>query len=158
MSDNVSLLDVSRGNVATDALSNASLSDGIAWMRKQTENGISLNIKATHLVVAPTLEEDARAVLRERDVQGLPDVKLRIEPRLENGVTDPVTGTTVSGSSTQWFLIAGDQPNIEIGTAQRQPQIRRFVADRGTWGFVFDVRWLVGAQAVDYRGIYRGNS
>ena len=78
------------------------------------------------------------------------------------GVTDPATGTSQSGSTTAWYLVApvNQAPVIEVGYLRgqgRRPQLRNFVLDRGQWGIGWDIKMDIGVKAIDFRGIYKAN-
>lgn len=118
----------SNGNVnyqsgAGSALSAASLTTAIKQLRKQTNpEGGYLDLTPSVLVVPPVLEQTARELLHGKFVfrdqtadrqstfnafQGI--AELQVEPRLENGVTNPLGKDLAAGSATGWYLFAAPQ-------------------------------------------------
>ena len=86
------------------------------------------------------------------------NITLRSDSRLDNGVTNPITGASVSANSTQWFLAAGPNRTIEVGFLQgmnRRPVIREYMLQQGRWGIGFDVSHDIGAKALSHLGLYK---
>lgn len=83
------------------------------------------------------------------------------EARLENGVTDPSSGVTNSGSASTWYLASTQARTIEVaylrGTG-RVPQVRAFRLDQGKWGLGWDVKLDIGAKALDWRGLHKATA
>lgn len=176
MRDSVTLFHTaSHGNLATSAgLATAGkLSAGRAAMRLQREGVRNLNLMPEFLIVPPTLEDDADALMNSRllvstDAAKTPAnnpnyQKLTVvpEPRLENGVVDPTSpSTTHAGANNDWFLAArAGSHTIEVGYLRgtgRVPQVRPFVLTQGRWGLGWDVKMDIGAKALDWRGLYKG--
>lgn len=174
------LFNATDGNLDTTAgLADTTLKAAIAAMRLFQENGVNLNIEPTHLIVPPTLEFKARELLQSTTivisqagttdastVRGSANTLMGLlqpiaEARLENGVTDPDSGTAGSGSSSTWFLASSTVNTIEVayrrGTG-RAPQVRSFVLDKGKWGLGWDINLDIGAKAMDWRGLHKATS
>lgn len=162
------------GNLPTGgALAAAPLRTAVAQMNKFKENGVSLNLMPTHLLVGPSnrhlgweLTNSSQIFLRgntdsERGnlnalaADGIQPVS---EARLENGVTDPSDETVASGSATAWYLACRNARTIEVGYLRgtgRAPQVRSFVLDKGQWGIGWDVKMDIGTKALDWRGVLK---
>jgi signal peptide peptidase SppA len=164
------------GNLdASSALSSATLQAGISAMSLWRENSRNLNIRATHLLVPPSLIWTARELLESAELLFGGDDETRrgnknvlqgmVSPvsdaRLENGVTDPVSGTAGSGSATSWYLASANAHTIEVayrsGTG-RAPQVRTFVLTEGEWGMGWDINLDIGAKALDWKGLYKATA
>jgi hypothetical protein len=176
--DSVALFDNSthKNTDTSAALAIDKIQAGVTAISKQQENGVNLNLAATHLVVPQTLAFAAREYVQSSFIliagtagtvttrgseNTLKGVNLQVVPdaRLDNGVTDPDTGTTYSGDTNDWFLAVANSYGIEVcylrGTGSA-PQVRSFVLERGQWGMGWDICHDIGAKALDYKGLYRG--
>lgn len=176
--DSVALFDNStHANTDTSAaLAADKLKAGVTAIRLQQDNGVNLNLAPTHLIVPQTLEFTGRelvqstvliiagtagSVTERGNLNTIQSVGLNVvaDSRLDNGVTDPDSGTVHPGDVNDWFLAAASAYGIEVaylrGTG-RSPQTRSFMLERGKWGVGWDVNMDVGAKALDYRGLYRG--
>ncbi len=127
MADASTNFSAGHGNVltsGTSALSASSLTTAIKQLRVQTApNGSPLNIPPATLVVPPTLEQTARALLQSNlvlrdqtsDKQPMGNTflgvaNLEVEPRLELGCTSPIIGSSAqTGSAAKWYLFGGPQ-------------------------------------------------
>ena len=104
---------------------------------------------------------DADAVFPDVNVLSRQGLQVVTEARIDAvGVTDPSSGTAYTGSATNYFLAAARRT---IKVLQRRgtggmPQLRRQELSAGQWGLVWDIKHDCGAAAVDYRGLYQGNS
>lgn len=173
--DNVALFHTNHANTdSSAALAADKLKAGITKIRVQTDNGVNLNLMVTHLIVPSTLDWTGRELLNSTQIVIAGDtdtlrgnantlnglgIQLVSESRLDNGVTDPATGTAYSGDTNDWFLAAAGGHTIEVGFLQgtgRVPQVRTYTLDKGQWGIGWDVNHNVGAKALDYRSLYRG--
>lgn len=178
LADGTAVFDNGRGNNATDTFASDKLKLGVTAMRKQKENGVNLNINPQYLITASALEFQARELLGSanlllagtsgsviergtRNVVADIGLQLRTDARIDNGVTDPDSGSSVAGSATAWFLASRAFRTIRgayrTGTGRR-PQLRRFTLDRGQWGIGWDIAMDCGAKIIGYRGLYRGNA
>ena len=171
MADSVALFasSATRGNLgSSSALAAATLKTGIATMRLLQENGVNIGLKATHLLVPATLDYTARELINSTAItsgntsgQGNFNslqnvVQVISDERLENGVVDPASGTTYSGSASTWFLASTQANTIEVGFLRgsgRAPTVRSFTLDKGKWGIGWDVAHDIGAKAMDWRGL-----
>lgn len=177
MRDNTALFHADHNNTTSNAMTKANIQTAASNMRKQQENNVNLNIEPTHLVCATELDFDAREITRasqillagdtDRTVPNMNalvdlNIDVRSDGRLSNGVTDPDSGTAHAGSATTWFLAgARTRRTIEVGYLAgtgRRPQVRQFVLDRGQWGIGFDVKMDIGAKALSWQALSRGNS
>lgn len=177
MRDGNALFDASNhGNLNTSAgLASATLQTAIKSMLVQTENGANLNINPGFLIVGVANKWTAAQLLESVAIvyggstplgaynplsaEGL---KLVVDSRIDNGVTNPATGTTYSGLGTTWYLAAqGGRHTIEVGYLRgrnRAPMIRSSVLDKGQFGICFDVHHDLGAKALDWRGLVKNTA
>jgi hypothetical protein len=84
-------------------------------------------------------------------------VKPVCDQRLQNGVTDPVTGVTTAGSTTTWRGVNNKVPTIEVAYLRgsgRAPQVRQYMLDKGQWGIGWDVNLDIGAKGIEWRGMF----
>jgi Mu-like prophage major head subunit gpT len=180
--DSVAIFHADHGNLnTTAALAAATLKAAIADIELQRENSVNLNLRASHLIVPPSLKHAAAELINSSTIQigwGADDETLKergtlntinsiesltsvADARLENGVTDPVSGSTSSGSASTWFVASAMGHTIEVGYLRgtgRVPQVRSFVLDRGTWGIGWDVKHDIGAKALDYHGLHKNTA
>lgn len=173
MRDSTALFHADHGNLKTSAaLAAATLKAAITAMVIQQEGGRNLNIMPEYLIVPATLEFTASELLQSAAVvyggttaipayNSLKDKKLKliVDSRLDNGVTNPATGTAHAGSTTTWYLSArGSRHTIEVGYLRgrnRMPRIRSSVLDKGQFGICFDVQHSLGAKPLDWRGMVK---
>jgi hypothetical protein len=162
----------------TSALAAATLRTGIANMNVKQENGVNLNFNPSHVIVPSSLRFLAKELISsgtlllagtagsvtERGTANvLVDENLTMvsDARLENGVTDPLTGTVYSGSTSTWYLACAIARTILVaylaGTG-RAPRTRSFTLDKGKWGMGWDITMDIGAKARDFRGLYRATA
>lgn len=177
MRDSVALFHTAtHGNLATSAaLAKATLQAGITAIVTQQENGVNLNLMPKYLLVPPTLAFTARELVRGAQVvvagdtdtiipskNALVDYGLQVveDSRLENGVTDPDSGTTASGANNDWYLSCpGSRHTIEVTYlrgSSRSPEMRSSLLTQGKWGINFDVKQDIGAKALAWEGLYKG--
>lgn len=175
--DSTALFHADHNNVTTTALAAAALQTAIAAMAKQRINNRPLNVRPRYLIVPQDLGFTARTILQsaermEDSGEGSfnPLRDLGITPVIDDrvgvaGVTDPTTGTAYAGSATKWFLAArpGEAGAKTLvvkyrrGTG-RAPQLRSFMLSQGQWGVGWDINHDIGADADDFRGLFRGNT
>ena len=165
-------------NLGTDAFAAAALRTAVGTFKKRQQDLVNLNLEARFLLVATELEMLARETLNSQQlmVAGTTDVdrgnhnviadlglQLRSDGRLSNGVVDPATGTSHSGTATGWYLSAAPSqvPTIVVavlaGTGGR-PQTRPFTLSQGQWGYGWDIKLDIGAKALSPRGLYCGKA
>lgn len=164
------LFNATDGNLDTgSALAASTLQAAITAIQTFQENSVNLNLMATHVIVPQTLRFTGRQLLRSaelgRDDEGptmnpivAENLTLVSDARLDNGVTDPASGTAQTGSTTDWYTVAAAAHTIEVaylrGTG-RAPVVRSFMLDKGTWGMGWDVKLDIGAKALDWRGMHK---
>ena len=176
LSDSIALFHASHGNLATAAaLADATLRAGLTAISTQSENGVNLNLAATHLLVPQTQRFAARQLVRSAEVRNpaatgdigtrnpLQDEQLQIvsDSRLDNGVTDPDSGTTYAGATGDWYLADSRGHTIEVGFLRgtgRAPRITswRKNGEDGQYLIGWSVKIDIGAKALDYRPFYKG--
>lgn len=176
--DSVVLFHSSHSNLNTTATFTATtLKTAIRYIELQTENSVNLNLRASHLIVPPALKHSAAELINsstilyggdDEAVRGTlntinseENLTLVCDARLENGVTDPKSGTTASGSATTWFMASNMGHTIEVGYLRgtgRAPQVRPFTLSQGKWGMGWDVKHDIGGQVLDYRGLSKNTA
>jgi len=167
-------------NLGSTALGSAGLKAAITGMMAHrlnpSDEAVPLNIRPQWLIVPPDLEWTARELLSAGEIRGYSNtntvyptinvlrnvgLSLVIESRVDaSGTKDPVSGTAYTGSATNYFLAAGRRTVKVVyrrGT-NRAPQMRSSMLTQGQWGINWDINLDIGAAAVDYRGMYQGNS
>ena len=176
LADGVALFHAaSHGNLnTTSALAEATMKTAIARIEKQQDNGVNLNLMASHVIVPSDLKHTAANLIRsstlvyggddetkvgsENTLASVESLSLVSDARLANGVTDPDSGTTASGSSSTWYMASAMAHTIEVGYLRgtgRAPQVRSQVLSNGKWGINWDVKMDIGAKALDYRGLVK---
>ena len=177
LQDSKALFHVDHNNDGTAAFDQAALKAAITRMALQQMNGVNLNVDPRFLIVASELAWDAAEFIKSatqiiagsadrtrgtKNVLADLNLQVRSDGRISNGVTDPVTGTAHAGTATGWFLSADPRTarTIEIGYlagSGRRPQLRSFNLDRGQWGIGWDIKMDIGAAAIGYRGLQKGD-
>jgi hypothetical protein len=173
MRDSVALFHANHGNLAgSSAFSGATLGAVRKAIRIQTEGPRNLNLMCQYLLVPPTLQDEADKEVQSRvritgenSTQGEnnPNFGKGLivvpEPRLENGVVNPLTGVLVAGSTSTWFATANrPQMQIEVGylaETGRAPTIEVYALPGAAWGIGFKVKMDIGAKAIDWRTLYK---
>lgn len=181
LADGTALFHADHGNTATSALAAAALKTVIGKMEKQQYRGLNLNLRPRFLIVNSDLRFTAKellnssaiviagtagAVTERGNLNTLQDenIVLVSDSRLTNATIDPVTGTSRAGSATTWFMAADPllARTIEVGYLAgtgRAPQLRSSLITRGgRYGIEYDVKLDIGAKALDFRGLQRGNT
>lgn len=179
LADTVALFDNStHANVQTSAaLTEANLKTLIALIELQQDNGVTLNLRASHLIVPSDLKhtaanlissslllygaDDETSIGNQNTINTDENLRLVSEGRLSNGVTDPDTGTVHSGSTSTHYLAAAMGHTIEVGYLRgtgRAPQVRSFVLTQGKWGLGWDINMDIGAKALDFRSLARSTA
>lgn len=79
------------------------------------------------------------------------------EPRLDVGVTDPITGTVQAAKTGSTYGVAENgRYGIEVGYVRgtgRRPRMRPYIATEGRFGRGWDIQFLIGAGIVGYQGL-----
>ena len=176
MRDSVALFHASHSNLKTGAaLGVVTLEAARAAMRIQQENSVNLNIMPKFLIVPGQLESTADTLVEssvvvsgnttargENNSNARAGLTVVADARLDNGVTDPNSGTAYSGSASTWFLAsAGTGHTIEVGYIREKgtnPTVRSNVLTQGRFGISFDVQHSVGAKAIDWRGLVKNTA
>lgn len=176
--DSIALFHASHSNLNTSAsLTHANVKAAIAAMEKQRESSVNLGLRASHLLVPSDLKHEAAQIINSsttawgadnetergtlNTINSEENLRLISEPRLANGVTDPVDGAAQSGSTTTWWLVSSMGHNIEVGYRRgtgRAPQVRSFTLEQGRWGMGWDVCLDIGAKALDFRGMQKNTA
>lgn len=175
MSDGAALFVAGHGNLQTTAaLAEATLKSSITLFNTQTENGRlldkngpivfivpeALSFTADQLLNSAVISNDSGAgnknTLASRATATISD------GRLDNGVTDPASGTVHAGSATTWFAArSSGRHTIEVGYVRgsgRAPMVRSFVLTQGQWGVGWDVKLDIGAKALDWLGLQKSTA
>lgn len=179
--DSVALFHTDHANTNSLTFSADNLQVAIAALAKQRIRNRAINVTVRYLLVPQDLRFKGDIVLTSaqrfdgsstgtaggtKNPLAELGIILVADDRLGvAGVVDPVTGTSYAGSATTWFLSARPRENgaktivvkYRRGTG-RMPQIRPFSLTQGRWGIGWDIAHDLGADADDYRGMYRGNT
>lgn len=177
MRDGVALFHAAtHGNlITTSALAIATLATGRSEIQTQQDGGRNLNLRARYLIGPAALESTIDALLEATTIvsgnttaapnfnaNARAGLQKRVDSRLDNGLTDPVSGTAYSGSSTTWFLATGDgREMIEVGYIGElgdRPRVRTNLLTQGKFGIGFDVQHSLGAKALDWRGLLKATA
>jgi hypothetical protein len=155
LSDSVALFHATHSNLNTSAaLSESNLDAGISAMLNTQENSRPVDAIAKFLVVPPALLGLAHRLNRN---MSLP-LSVRSDTRLENGVTDPVSGTEYAGSATSWYLSAAAGP-IEFGFIDsNRPRVTSWPLTRGAWGLGYGINFDVGVGVTGFNGIQKNTA
>jgi len=162
MRDGNPLISSAHNNDHNLSLNADNLETVAAAMTTQKRDGLNVNLRPSHLLVAPSLRRTAQKELRKLEL-ARQDVTPRLvtDARLENSFTDSLTGNTYTGSNSTWFLIAANGRTI---TAGYRAGTNRSIRSR-TWnqtlggpavGALFDLDF--DASAIDWLAIHRGNT
>lgn len=173
LSDSVALFAAGHNNlITTSALSAATLRAARAALSKQKDGDASLNLPATHLIVPSDLGDLAvqltmSAVISNDSGAGATNpLRMRNiapveEARLSNGVVNPLTGASIAGSLTAWYLVSAEGHTIEVqfleGTG-RVPQVIVTQLSGGKFGLSITVKHYIGAKALDFRGMVKATA
>jgi hypothetical protein len=169
MGDSIALFEaVTHLNLLTGAaLTGTTLAAAITKLGLQAENGTNLNLNATHLIVPKTLEFLAKQIMNSAEVretlgtngtmnpvQGAVD-QLVSDSRLDNGVTDPDSGTAYTGSTTDWYLASTQRPTIEVAYLRgsgNAPNTTTWTkrGEDGEWLMGWSVKQDIGAKAIEH--------
>jgi hypothetical protein len=150
--DNAAALDTAMAAVAAQAV--ADIESGIP---------IPSFTQPKYLICSPPVYPAARRLARLMVLDDGQDIVCRAEPRMQLGVADPSTETTIAGSNTSWMLAspASIGPSVLLGGlgGAPRPQLRDYGLSGPGWasgmfGRGFDCRLDVGACLLDPRGLY----
>ncbi len=174
--DSTTVANGGHANLGSKLLSSAALKTAITAMSKQRENKRVLNIRPKFLIVPAALDWTGRELTQAAALAKLfadssdpmyaqlnllaqEGLRVVMDDRIgDAGVIDPHTGSTRTGTDTNWFLAAGGSKSIRVayrrGTG-RQPVMRSYVLDKGQWGMGWDINMDIAAAFMDYRGWYK---
>ena len=173
MRDSVALFHANHGNLETSsALGALTLKTAKANMSTQTENGRALSNSMRYLIVPENLEFTARQLVTSGELRNQStssqdgsanphqdQFTVVSDARLDNGVTDPDSGTAYSGSETTWFgAAAGGRCGIEVGYRRgtgRAPKMDTFTLSGARWGLGWKCNMDIGGKATDWRGLHK---
>lgn len=176
MRDGKALFHADHGNLETSAaLAAGTLKTAKANMAVQTENGRSIRNVMRYLIVPENLEFTARQLVNSSELRNQTanshdgtanphqgQFTVVSDPRLDNGVTDPDTGTTHAGSETTWFgAAAAGRTGIEVGYRRgtgRAPRLDTFMLTGARWGMGWKCNLDIGAKAIDWRGLHKSTA
>lgn len=164
------LFNATDGSLLTgSALSAANLSKARGVLSRRKEGDASLNFDASHLLVPSDLGDLAIQLTKSAVISAdsgagstnplfMRSINPVEEGRLANGVVNPMTGATLAGSLTSWYLASNQAHTIEVqylqGTGQ-QPIVVVEQLSGGKLGLLVVVKHYAGAKALDFRGIVR---
>jgi hypothetical protein len=126
-----------------------------------------LNIRPSFAIVPMALEIAAEKLLNTTYVPAKTDdavaasirsLSVISEPRLDNGVVHPVTGATVSGSSTAYYLAASPASTDTVELAYLNGNRGVYTDSRMAFnsdGMEIKVRMEVGAKVIDWRAFQK---
>ena len=173
LADGLALFVAGHSNlITTSALSATTLRAARAALSKQKDGDASLNLPATHLIVPSDLGDLAvqltmSAVISNDSGAGATNpLRMRNiapveEARLSNGVVNPLTGASIGGSLTSWYLVSAEGHTIEVqfleGTG-RVPQVIVTQLTGGKFGLSITVKHFIGAKALDFRGMVKATA
>ncbi|MEM6259137.1 MAG: hypothetical protein AAGI37_12555 [Planctomycetota bacterium] len=147
-------------DTAGSVMSEDSLGGGMSKVAAHEVDGVPLGVLATHLIVPPALRFKAKRFVHGSETAEGDDLLVRAEPRLQNGVVDPISKTKHAGSATGWYMASSpiNATSIEVaylrGTG-KMPVIREYMLGPGQWGIGWDINLDIAARAVGHRGIYK---
>lgn len=154
LADGTAFFAASRGNDADQVLDEANLAATVASMHVQRQNGEFTGHRATYLVVAEALRHAARKLVRQIDLADDEDLIVRSDPRIDAGMTDPVTGEDIPGNPTRWFVFAS-VPAVELSLLDPTPQISTWKLKEGQFGLGWGLNWSIGSVGIDPRAAFR---
>lgn len=156
LADGTALFHADHSNFTTgSSLNESNLDSGMAAIEKQTENDVPLDTPARYLIVPPSEKGNARRLARNMGLTDGANLTVRSEPRLELGVTDPVSKTVYAGATGDWFLSSGEgAPTIEFGYIDdKAPRADMWQLKEGQWGVGVAAKWRVGAKALAHHAL-----
>lgn len=169
MGDAIALFNAAHGNLGTAA---AISIDSIALAREamRIQRGLDgttpLNLTPRYLITSVAAETKAQqllfpitpALIGNAVPNYMSSLSHIAEPRLDNGVRDPVTGNTIAGSRFAWYMVAepGMIDTIELAYLEGNQGVytetrQGFDVD----GVEVKVRLDAAAKVIDWRGFYR---
>jgi hypothetical protein len=175
LADGDALFNTTYGNLLYEhPLSKENLQAGTTVIRTRQENGVNIDLEARFLITPHAKWYDAKELIRSAQVviTGTTDVVRPVanalvddglqhisDSRLDNGVTDPATGTSYAGNTDDYYVAAPpSRHTIEVTHLRggsRAPEIRSgmFEPGSGQWGIRFDAKRDLGAKALARAGL-----
>ena len=169
--DGVAIFAAAHNNLSTStALSADGLDAMKVKMRTATNNGRLIDIQPGGIIVPEIKESLALEILGSREKRDTTASTKYVtnnwafgrfnpiaEPRLDVGVTDPITGTQQAAKPGSFYMVAENgRYGMEVGYLAgtgRRPTMRKFVATEGRFGMGYDIQHFVGAKAIGYEGL-----
>lgn len=158
LADGTPFFDASRGNTAgATALTEINLAAKIAAMNTQQSGDESTGHRAKYLIVAEALGYTARKLARQIKLDDDEDLIVRTDPRIDNGMIDPLTGSTIAGNATAWHLFAGNLPAIELSMMTPQPEVTTWTknGEDGEYCLGWSMQWTLGSVGIDPKAAAR---
>lgn len=149
LADGTEFFHADRGNTHVRALDETNLFATLASMNTQRSNGESTGHRAKYLVVAEALLGTARKLAHNIQLNDGGDLIVRSDPRIDNGMTDPITGEVITGDPTRWFLFAGNMPAVEVSLMTKNPVVNTWMLKEGTFGLGWAMNWSMGCVGID---------
>lgn len=167
MQDGTTLFHADRSNLRTGkSLTRANLAAALTAFETQSENGVELDIEATHLIAPRALKDTALQILNSSEVRGTGEINgttnvsqnsvsnTVFDSRLDNGVVDPDSGTTYAGSTTDWYLASTEGETIEVAYlegAGEAPAVGSWNSngENGKWEMGWSIKLDIGAKALE---------
>jgi endonuclease/exonuclease/phosphatase family metal-dependent hydrolase len=151
---------------------------GLTAFETQQENGVNIDVKATHLIVAKAarfaaaeLIAPSKLITGENATRGDFNSiagsisEVLSDARIDNGFTDPTdvsdSPAAIAGVPTSWWLADANQPAIELCYVQghgRAPRLRSGVLGNGQYGFWYDCSMASGVAPVKRKSVQRNNA
>lgn len=158
LADGTPFFDASRGNfAAATALNETNLAAKIAAMNLQQSGDESTGHRAKYLIVAEALGFTARKLARQIKLDDGEDLIVRTDPRIDNGMVDPLTGSTIAGDATAWHLFAGNMPAIELSMMTPEPEVTTWTknGEDGEYCLGWSMQWTLGSVGLDPKAAAR---
>jgi len=167
MQDGTTLFHSDRSNLRTSsALTRTNLAAALTAFETQSENGVELDLEATHLIAPRALKDTALQILNSSEIRGTGEINGTVntsqnsvnntvfDSRLDNGVTDPDSGTTYAGSATDWYLVSTEGETIEVAYlegAGEAPSVSSWTSNgnHGRWEIGHAIKLDIGAKAIE---------
>ena len=175
LADSAALFNSTFGNIKfSHPFNKANLQSALTTIATRQENGVNLNLEGKFVITPTALMFDVADLIRADRLVIAGDTDrtlgnynvlstLGLQPvsdsRLDNGVTDPNSGTAIAGDVDDWYVAAAPgRHTIEVTYlrgSSRVPQLRSGILDRGQWGIWFDVKHDIGAKALARHGMVK---
>lgn len=179
MSNTRAFFNATDGNLNTSqGLDRTNLIESIKYFETQQQNGVNIDVRATHLIVSKAKRfEAAELVAPSKMITGESVTRgdfnslagqideVISDARIDNGFTDPTdtadVPATIAGVPTSWWLADARYPAIEVAYVAghgRAPRLRSGVLGNGTYGFWYDCSMACGAAPVRRHSIQRNDA